>query len=117
MNANAIEFVCPFCGGHCHAGQVAPDGGSGILHTRPICETYDKLDVLAFMQAVNARVREDRGAMAKAFIGALRCVVCERAPTEKDASGMLESFGDQIKPGDTFVWKCMACMMKGAAEA
>jgi hypothetical protein len=58
-----VQFICPFCSQMCKAGESKrpdePDGESEpcVMHMEPTCETYDRLDALAFMEAVNAAIR------------------------------------------------------------
>lgn len=49
-----IDFKCPFCvKGECTAGYVGED--PVVVHTTPSCETFDRLDPIEFLSAVNKR--------------------------------------------------------------
>lgn len=47
---SAVRFKCVFCGGTCEAFD------DSVIHTVPICETFDRLDVLEFMEETNNRI-------------------------------------------------------------
>jgi hypothetical protein len=49
-----FERLCPFCDGKIgDAVDTATGKPVGIVHTRPQCETYDRLDALDFVVACN----------------------------------------------------------------
>lgn len=59
-----VKFDCPFCGLPCEAGEMKKSETAEpepcVTHKEPTCETYDKGDALEFMEAVNAKVQQDK---------------------------------------------------------
>lgn len=58
VQVEVVEFNCPFCAGRCQAPSPAqiertPTGKAFLLHTEPACETFERLDVVAFLERVN----------------------------------------------------------------
>lgn len=50
--------TCPFCGGTFLPTRDVPGGPpTGLAHTEPMCATFERLDPLAFVEAVNATIR------------------------------------------------------------
>lgn len=45
-----VEFVCPFCGGRCAASKKE----CAVVHTKPTCDKFDKLEPDDFLHACNA---------------------------------------------------------------
>jgi hypothetical protein len=48
-----VEFPCPFCGRYARADDSDPNGTPFVIHAVPMCETFEKLDALSYMKAVN----------------------------------------------------------------
>lgn len=56
---DAVSFTCPFCSGQCAAGEVTSGENAGawaVLHSSPMCSTYERLDPLEFMRAARRKM-------------------------------------------------------------
>lgn len=51
---SASAFVCPFCGSEALAGTTT-EGTDTVMHLLPTCPTYERLEPLEYLEAVNRR--------------------------------------------------------------
>lgn len=49
-----VNFSCPFCVGSATASLDPPS----VFHTMPMCAEFEKMDVVSYLRAVNARASD-----------------------------------------------------------
>lgn len=57
-----LEILCPFCGGTVRAGH-SEDSEFAVLHTIPMCSTFEKHDPVEFLTQCRLELQR-RGAQA-----------------------------------------------------
>ena len=53
---DGVDFLCPFCGLH---ARVFIDDDGYAVHAEPTCKTFNDLDPLQYIEAVNAKMRAE----------------------------------------------------------
>jgi hypothetical protein len=66
------------------------------------------------MSRVRVSTKEDCAVSASRIktLRSLRCIVCNRRPTEDEVHEMYDDFGQKFEPGEKLVWECLACVKK-----